>query len=144
MTANSSIDDTRGEPVDAFDRLLSTYFKAQLKRPWPTAPQASIVEPSTFVAERMASAEPSPRKTTTPDTGSRARYTLAASVALLLATCWYLSIGFQPANRADPGPARGGVLIDSGAAKPAVLEELKHDRATKGEKVPSRQPMQLP
>jgi hypothetical protein len=144
MTANSPIDESRAEPVDALDRLLSNYFKAQLKQPWPAAPQAPVVEPSSFVVERMARAEQPLRKTATSDTNSRARYTLATSVALLLGTCWFVSDGFQPANRIDTLPAGGGVLSDAGAGNPAVLEELKHDRATKGEKAPPRQPMQLP
>lgn len=144
MIANSPTDESRAEPVDSLDRLLSSYFKAELPQPWPTAPNSPATEPSNLVAERLAVAESSRPQEAARDTSSRARRTLAVSVAILLGTCWYLSSGFQPANRADPVPARGGVLNDAGASKPAALEELNHDRAIKGEKAAPRQPMQLP
>jgi hypothetical protein len=144
MFANSSSNDPRAETVDALDRLLSTYFKAQLPQPWPAAPHTPSTEPSSLVSERLAVAESSRSPKAVRDTSARARHTLAASVALLLGTCWYLSSGLQSANRADPLTAPGGVLNEAEASKPAALMELKHNKATKGEMAPSRQPMQLP
>jgi hypothetical protein len=138
---NSPSAESRSEPPDALDRLLSDYFKAQLRHPWPSAPVSPRAEASGVVAAR---ATPTPRQPMSHrDNNSRARLTLAASVALLLGTCWYLSSGFQSADRAVPGnPSRGGVLGDAGASKPDALEELKHDNAIKGDK--ARPPMQLP
>src|SRR4051794_29755905 len=88
---------------DELDRLLSEFFKAQLKHPWPNAPVpaganggAAQTEPSELLAARTANA---PRNTAPParrDNTARARFTLAASVALLLGTCWYLSNDFEP------------------------------------------------
>lgn len=139
MTPISPIAESRSEPLDALDQLLADYFKAELKQLWPTAPASSQIEASGLVAARAR--EPMARR----DNNSRARLTLAASVALLLGTCWYLSSGFQSGDRVVPGnPSRGGVLGDAGASKPAALEELKHDNAIKGEKVQLRPPMQLP
>jgi hypothetical protein len=144
MIANSSTNDPRVESVDALDRLLATYFKAQLPQPWPPAPHVPITEPSSLVAERSDATAPSRSSKTVRDTNARARHTLAASVVLFFGACWYLSSGFQSSNRADSLTAPGGVLNDAEASKPAALMELKHDRVTKGEKAPPRQPMQLP
>lgn len=138
MISNSPNAESMREPLDALDQLLSDYFKSQVKQPWPSAPQTPRAEASSLVAQRTAPAA-------TRDCNSRARLTLAVSVAILLGTCWYLSSGFQSADRAVPGnPSRGGVLGDAGASKPDALEELKHDNAIKGDKAPSRSPMQLP
>jgi hypothetical protein len=143
MTPNSPIAESRSEPLDALDRLLADYFKSQLKEPWPSAPASPRAEASVLVATRAIplACEPLAQR----DSNSRARVTLAASVALLLGTCWYFTSGFESADRNVPGnPSRGGVLGDAGASKPDALEELKHDNAIKGDKAPARPPMQLP
>ena len=143
MTPNSPIAGPRSEPLDALEGLLADYFKSQLNEPWPSAPASPRAEASGLVATRAIplAREPLPHR----DNNSRARLTLAASVAILLGACWYFSSGFDSADRTVPGhPSRGGVLGDAGASKPAALEELKHDNAIKGERVPSRPPMQLP
>jgi hypothetical protein len=144
MLSNPYVDDTQPESLDAIDRLLSDYFKSQLRQPWPTAPREHEAEPSTTLAERTGLAESPRNHQHARDSSGRARYTLAASVALFLGTCWYLSTGFQPVNRNEPTPVPGGMLSGAGASKPAALEELKKDAAIKGEKAPPRQPMQLP
>jgi hypothetical protein len=145
MTPNSSTDEPRSEPPDSIDRLLSDYFKAQLKRPWPTAPHVPSAEPSSIGAGRSPVAATLTNRTGVGVDNSRARYTLAASVALLLGTCWYFSSGFQSANRIDPtNPSRGGVLGGAGASKPAPLEEIRKDKAMGGGKALPRPPMELP
>lgn len=138
MTSNTPIAESSREPIDALDRLLSYYFKSQLRQPWPSAPETRRTEVASLAVQRSKPAVPQ-------DSISRARLTLAASVALLLGACWYFSSGFQSPDRARPGSSSpADVLRDAGAGKPDALEELKHDNAIKGEKVPSRPPMQLP
>jgi hypothetical protein len=122
------------EAPDDLDRLLSEFFKAQLKQPWPNAPvpAAKPTEPSELVAQRAAD---TPRNTPSPsrrDNSARARFTLAASVALMLGTCWYLSNGFQPGSRpvvAPPG--KSGLLPESGAGGPkgGVLDTIQENKA---------------
>jgi hypothetical protein len=135
--------DVRNGPVeDSLDRVLSDFFKAQMKNPWPAVPATIVSEPSVLVAARNASADAprnQPSATSPPaarDSGSKARYTLAASVALLLGTCWYLSNGFQPTERPRTGPSNtpsGPGLFEKGTAgNPAALEELRKDNATGG------------
>ena len=102
---------------DSLDELLSDFFKAQMKQPWPPAPAAP-----TAVPQRPAAHDP----------GNRARYTLAASVALFVGTCWALSSGFQPGERTR-GPASNGVDMNSlGASDPDALKELRRNNAEKG------------
>ena len=138
MTSNTPIAESSREPIDALDRLLSDYFKSQLRQPWPGAPETLRTEVASPAVQRSMPAVPQ-------DNTSRARLTLAASVALLLGACWYFSSGFQSSDRSRPGNSSpAGVLRDAGAGKPDALEELKHDNAIKGEKVPARTPMQLP
>lgn len=119
---------TTTSPSDeALDRLLSSFFKAELKRPWPAAPET----PST---SEPARATESPRNRPAARDGSKARYTLAASVAILLGTCWTLSNGLQPGGRTGPAaPSRGGPAVDmnngTADANTGVLGHLKKDKA---------------
>lgn len=96
---------SKPEKPDDLDRLLSEFFKSELKKPWPKAPGtgAPKSEPSELAAARTAEAPRNQPSPSARDNTARARFTLAASVALLLGTCWYLSNGFQPT--ASPGPA---------------------------------------
>lgn len=111
------------KPADELDSLLSEFFKAQLKKPWPKAPvptPATPAVPSELAAARAAEV---PRNApSTPalshDSAGRARFTLAASVALLLGTGWFLADGFQPGphSRTDAVPGAGHMFLpDSGA-----------------------------
>jgi hypothetical protein len=96
---------------DQLDGLLSDFFKAEMKTPWPAAPATAPV--SAPAAQAPAQNQPAAR-----DESRKSRYTLAASVALLLGTCWALSNGFQPAERATPGGAGtgGGLNLNSTSA----------------------------
>src|SRR5262245_40985749 len=93
------------ETPDELDKLFSDFFKAQLKRPWPNAPLpagsggavALASEPSELVTSRTQTETPSIVPATAPqvkakgrDGTARARFTLVASVALALGTCWAL------------------------------------------------------
>jgi len=66
-------------PGDEVDRLLAGYFRAELPAKWPAAPRpwADPARPQ----NRAPSADPA----------SKSRWALAASVALLIGSCWYLS-----------------------------------------------------
>jgi hypothetical protein len=133
MNQSTSTDDLQNGPVEDLDRLLSDFFKSQMKKPWPAAP-AVTSEPSVFVAARTAEVESPRNQPAGRDTGTRARYTLAASVALLLGTGWFLSNGFQPAER--PGPLPGVApkgIGDATASDPEVLKKLREEKARNGE-----------
>jgi hypothetical protein len=91
---------------ESIDRLLSEFLKAQMPQPWPAAPAtAATSEPSVLVASRAGATEAPRNQPAVPrDTSARSRFTLAASVALLLGTCWTLSNGFQSGDRPATGP----------------------------------------
>jgi hypothetical protein len=131
---------THADAPEDLDRMFAEFFKAQLKHPWPNAPvpgatsAAKSAEPSELVAARATEmTEPAP--TAAPrDNTARARLTLAASVALMLGTCWYLSNGYQPGSRPVQGtptpPVPGsGVFNGSGANDQGVLPEVKKIKA---------------
>ena len=123
------------ESRDPLDGLLSDFFKAQLKKPWPAAPATPPM------STPSAAAAPSSAPTQTPqnqpaarrDSSANARYTLVASVALLLGTCWALSNGFHPADRPNL-PTVPNVVDPAGASDSDVLKELRKSNAIKGEK----------
>lgn len=142
MNETSSTDDFRSGPVDDLDRLLSGFFKGQMQKPWPAAPLVGAAEPSALVTVRAGDVQTSGhRAAVIHDSGSRARLTLAASVALLLGTGWFLSSGFQPGERfgtsgsANPGT---GMLGDGTAGNPKALETLRDDKAKNGDTTPRK------
>lgn len=134
---------TKPETHDELEKLFSDFFKAQLKHPWPNAPlpaagasastpQRSQSEPSELVASR---ATETPRNAPTPsrrDSNARARFTLAASVALAIGACWALSNGFQPGDRSTGTDiVAPGMLPDSGASGEGhlPLNTIKENKA---------------
>ena len=143
MSQSPQIEAARREPADPLDRLLADFFQSQLKQPWPLAPTTPSTEPAALVASRDS-------KTTRRDSNRQSRYTLAASVALLLGICWLFSSGFAPGVRPAIGPApTGGMLKDAGASDPAAVKELRKDKAIeggagKGRKNVPQSPLQLP
>ena len=88
-------------PNEPVDELLSDYFKSAMPKPWPAAPR--LAEPSQVAAART---EP----------GRRARFTLAASVAIMVGACWYFASAPQPAARTRPGAEP--MLPDGSATTP--------------------------
>jgi hypothetical protein len=115
---------------DDLDRLLSDFFKAQLKMPWPAVRVPDPAEPAALVAVRNDS--PATRSRTAGDPGNRARLTLAVSAAILLGGCWYLSNGLAPADRpanTTPSPSVGPGLKDAGASEKGVLPQIREDKA---------------
>jgi hypothetical protein len=136
------IQNSSGENLD---RLLSDFFKSQLKQPWPAAPATTVSEPSALVASRAATSETPRNQPAARDSNARSRYTLAVSVALLLGTCWYLSNGFQPGNRSGPTtPAGGGMIGGAEGSKPKALETIREDNAVNGKGRPAPPPIKLP
>ena len=97
-------------PPEKVDDLLSDYFKSKMRQPWPTAPATASIEPST-------------RRTATQS--NRARYTLAASVAILLGACWYFSNGSRPERVSPQTPGTPGILNDGSAKMPKEFEKTK-------------------
>ena len=87
---------------DKIDDVLSDFFKSKMRHPWPAAPVAASVEP----ARRPAAYA---------DQGNRARFTLAASVAILIGTCWYFTNGSNT-DRVAP-KADGPSILGEGSAK---------------------------
>jgi hypothetical protein len=126
-------------PDDELDKLFSDFFKSQLKQPWPKAPMptasataSATAEPSTLVASRAETPRNTPAKSR--DNVARARFTLAASVALMLGTCWYLSNDLQPGGTPSGNtPRQTGTryLPESGATggKNDVLDQLNKNKA---------------
>ena len=83
-------------PGDDVDRLVTAYFRSEMPAKWPAAPRPW--------------AEPArPSNGTTADPATRSRWALAASVALLIGSCWYLS------NKATDGQRRPAVNLDGTA-----------------------------
>ncbi len=120
---------------DDLDRLLSDFFKAQMKNPWPNAPLAQAAEPSELATRLDAPRnEPAPARR---DQTARAKFTLAASVAFLLGTAFYMSDGYAPAPRPGAQPATNGgpsLLNASDAKAPqgGVLDTLSKDKVNGG------------
>lgn len=104
---------------DQLDELLSDFFKSNLPHPWPAAPVPARAELGASQMKRQAD--------------NRARYTLAASVALLLGTCWFLSSGSQPASHpvAKPGARGPDVLRNGTATMPEPLDRIREGKAKK-------------
>jgi hypothetical protein len=144
MNQTSPTDDLRTAPVDEnLDRLLSHYFKSKMQQPWPKAPAtpSRMSEPSALAASRTGANAPleAPRNQPVSSSdprngGNKSRYTLAASVAVLLGACWALSNGFQPG--AVPAGNNGhklNVFPEATAEKPAVGQQIQKDKAENGD-----------
>jgi hypothetical protein len=75
MNTNPRIPSTQEEGLD---RLVVAYFRSEMPARWPAAPQP-WAEKSRAATESQA------------DPSRKSRWALAASVALLIGSCWYLS-----------------------------------------------------
>ncbi|MFM8271993.1 MAG: hypothetical protein ACKODX_06610 [Gemmata sp.] len=122
--------------ADDLDRILSGFFKAQLRHPWPKAPLPAVAasQPSEFLASRSsealrsAAAAPPSRNHT-----ARARFTLAASVALALGAGWLLTAGLHPVARTGgpAAPASGPGMLGGSEAqgiKGGALDQMRKDK----------------
>lgn len=121
---------------DDLDRLLSDFFKAQMKNPWPNAPVAQTAEPSEH-ATRPAAPQNEPAPVARRDQTARAKFTLAASVALLLGTAFYMSDGYAPTAQPVAKPAATGAPSlfngsDAKAPQGGILDTISKDKANGG------------
>jgi hypothetical protein len=123
-----------GHPPDDLDRLLGDFFKGQMREPWPPAPVPA--EPVSLAGGPPPVPAP-PRPPHAPafaEHGTRARLTLAVSVALLLGGCWVLSNGFQAGTRSVSKPSAPdgqGVLKPGSAEGAEPLKTMQKDKALK-------------
>jgi hypothetical protein len=92
-------------PANDPDRLFAAYFKDQLPAEWPACPR-----PSAEMAR--------PAATASGDPAARSRWALAASVAILIGGCWYLS------GQVHDGKARPGFNPEGGGANVKLLKEM--------------------
>jgi hypothetical protein len=136
MTPTSPSDDLHQPMLPEVDQLLSAFFQAQLPSRWPAAPVVGNHVPSTALAVRgiVQTVDQTTRQgqIVSPG-GTRARWTLVASVAILLGGGWLLLNGFEVGPRPS-SPAldhRGAGLLEAGtAANPKALETLRESKAT--------------
>jgi len=143
---------TTPEPID---RILSDFFKSELKNPWPAAPDTASLGTASLGTASPGTALPGNPRFGTPrplasspaasaqvvltapagppltDPTAKARYTLAASVALLLGTCWYFSSGLPGRSTGpfSPNTTTPDLLPDLTAGDPAALKHLRKDKA---------------
>ncbi|MBM3983126.1 MAG: hypothetical protein FJ304_23210 [Planctomycetes bacterium] len=122
---------------DPLDHLFSDFFKAQLKQPWPKAPLAGggrAAEPSELAAARASDTpcnEPAPVARGRDNT-ARARFTLAASVAIALGATWFLSNGSETGPRGGTPTKPGPGLFnksDAKGTKGGVLDTINENKA---------------
>ncbi|MBO0699828.1 MAG: hypothetical protein J2P46_15630 [Zavarzinella sp.] len=100
-------------PGDEVDRLLTAYFRAQMPAKWPAAPVPS------------GGISPPARQNAVPtDPTAKSRWALAASVALLIGSCWYLSEKATDGHR-RPDTNLTGTTADVKHAKDAGKEKPK-------------------
>ncbi|MCS6864268.1 MAG: hypothetical protein RMJ56_02940 [Gemmataceae bacterium] len=94
---------------DPLDRLLSDFFKAQMKQPWPQAPlpPATVpLIPSELATPPTIDARSRPVRSPA-DATARARFTLAASVALALGAAWLFTNHYEASHTATAPPQVG-------------------------------------
>lgn len=107
MTTNTQHPTPAGDDVD---RQLTAFFRAEMPARWPAAPRPW--------ADKARTGTPA-----ASDPTARSRWALAASVALLLGGCWYLSGHLTDGKARKPGLDLGG---DPTAKPPAVIEKNMH------------------
>jgi hypothetical protein len=90
---------------DEVDRLLSSFYRSETPTKWPAAPRPWAEKARTQVA---SSSNPA----------SRSRWALAASVAILVGGCWYLS------SNMTNGKQRPDRNFDGGEANKKHIDDL--------------------
>jgi hypothetical protein len=99
-------------PADDPDRLFAAYFQDQLPAKWPACP-------------RPWAEKAQPAATASGDPAMKSRWALAASVALLIGSCWYLS------GQVHDGKAKPGFNPDRGEANLKHVKDLGKDTKPK-------------
>ena len=105
------------------DKMLSSYFKAELPDPFPE------MKLSLKRAEMPMPAMAFSRALSDEQASSKSRFSLAVSVALLLGGCWYLSgqIGGEVKQRPLTGKGDGSAKITKDLLK--ASEQPKNSTA---------------
>ena len=125
---------------DSLDPMLSEFFRSRMPSPWPTAPipASRMVEAagpghSLATPPQLPRSRPQPGSWANSRANSRAKLTLFASLALVLATGWYLSEGIPVGANRSGIPATGGenVLPASTATTPAEFQSDPQEKARK-------------
>jgi hypothetical protein len=119
MNTNTRIPNPTPEDGAGVDRLVAAYFRSEMPAKWPAAPQPWAEKPLAAAAERGI------------DPSRRSRWALAASVALLIGSCWYLS------GQVTDGKAKKPFNPDGTASPTAIDKHLGKDKPDpKGGTVP--------
>jgi len=95
---------------EQMEHLLSAFFRAELPRPWPEARLPFATRP---LAASSRNGMPAL---------TASRLSLAASVAVLIGTCWYLSTSIPKSGGSSAGPS--GLLRESEATVPADRQPM--------------------
>lgn len=101
-------------PGDEVDRLLGAYFRAQMPAKWPAAPTPTNAPAGPTRPEPARGADPA----------TKSRWALAASVALLIGSCWYLS-GQATSGHRRPDTTLTDTTADAKHAKDAGKDPPK-------------------
>jgi hypothetical protein len=112
MSTNTRISNSSEEGLD---RLIAAYFRAEMPANWPAAPQPWAEKPHVSVNNHANPAR-------------RSRWALAASVALLVGGCWYLS------GHLSDGQAKKSTNFEGTTAK--MPKEIKDNLGTPKGKTP--------
>jgi len=94
---------------DQVDRLLTAYYRSEMPANWPNAPEPWAT-PATPATGRKSHSQ------------SRSRWALAASVALLIGGCWYVS------GQMTDGKKRAGLNLDGGDANVGHIKKIEKDK----------------
>lgn len=94
---------------DQIDRLLTAYYRSETPANWPSAPEPWATQ-STPATDRKGHSP------------SRSRWALAASVALLIGGCWYVS------GQMTDGKKRAGLNLDGGDANVKHVKDAGKDK----------------
>jgi hypothetical protein len=100
---------TENKTSDDLDRLFGAYFQAELPAKWPAAPRPWVAK----VNNRPSQAKIDP--------AVKSRWALAASVAMLIGGCWYLS------GQLSDGKAKPGLNLEGGGADLKHVKDMKKD-----------------
>lgn len=93
------------EQSQDIDKLLSGFFKSQVPEPFPPFRNAPPLAASRYEPKRRS-------------TSNKSRFALAASIAILLGGCWYLS--------GQIGPNKDRPNIGNGDATANMPKDLKN------------------
>jgi hypothetical protein len=88
------------QTTEPIDQVLGDYYKSQLPRHWPDAPQPWSAPEVAQIDRRRSNVQ-----------SWRSRWALAASIALILSACWYVSGQFTV------GKKKNGIGLEDGTAK---------------------------